>query len=440
MRWGWLSYLLLVPSIGCHAHDAASASAAPPTPPLFVDAGAHSALLDAVAHADIAKLQRFAASKDPIAAALGHALIERARGDFTRSEKSAASCLEQTLPLGSAKVQIALICAQVRASNVLLQGDVKAWARMTIRDWGRLLPALQAAIGKPNLTSSPLELARGIAKNASPAPTLIQWRAPSGPLRLIPDTEELHVPGKRLFVPVTINGRVQRWILDTGVQMSSLSRADAKALGLHADTVRMGSKDDVGAEVHDIGVTDVKRIEVSGLLVQDARMVVVHGDISIIGMDLIGRMGPVTEISTKELSFPTRASGCASPLVYELDFTGLGGNARPLMQINAQGENWPAFLDTGNNASLVLRSSDPAWGKRGTLKEVSVSTLNQTYKQRYIDTTTTLLVDGHGVEMPLEVTAPNGFSEPWTVGSGALLHANLVLDHANGTACLRQPR
>ncbi|UPG89927.1 retroviral-like aspartic protease family protein [Luteibacter aegosomaticola] len=429
--------LLLVPSLSVAQWERpSSVGASESAPVLYVDSGSNSPIRAAALNGDIDKLSITAASTTSGYGDVGKALIARAHGDFTGSARLAADCVDHAMAAGGGGASIALVCAEIGASNVLMRGDQKGWAQATIDSWNRLAPALRAATGQTHLSTSELDIARAVLSGAPETKTSIQWRPTRQPLRFLPDPAKITAPGERLFVEVEVNGKVQHWMLDTGVQTSALSRADAASLGLPVTEAHIRARDPSGRSVSTVGLVDVDQLNVAGLEVKHARMLVVPGDVSLLGMDLLARMGSVTRISSKAVSFDASPGRCDSPLTYKLDFTGLQDDSGVLMSPSIAGEQRLASLDLGNNSALALASSDLSWRKGSTPVQVRVTKVTGESTMEVLQGKVDVSANGTTATVPLSIVDPDGSSPPWTVGSGILHQFDVVLDHSRHTACL----
>jgi Predicted aspartyl protease len=402
--------------------------------PEYLDAGRGSPILHAALDANIADLAITASSSTPGMGAVGKALLARAQGDFKASASAARKCVDEALHVPDG-AQIALVCAQVGASDLLMQGDLKGWAKATLNSWTRLKSALSAATGKSNLTTTAVETARVVLDGAPDAATTVTWKPRVDRLPFRTPAPAGQGRGRRFTVDVTVNGKPFRWLFDTGVQASALSRSDAAALGLSVKAANLGARDPGGRLVKSVGLVDVEELVVGGLELRHARMLAIDGAMSVLGIDLIHQMGSFQRISRSGISFPEQATECTQPMAYQLDFTGLRQYGLVIEPILG-GERRRSLLDTGDNNDVVVRSSDSRWLSGAKASTATVTTLARQMTVPYHQGSISVRAGDQEIPAAVSIFDADGKEPSWTLGAGVLEQADVLLDQRSHTACL----
>jgi hypothetical protein len=165
------------------------------------------------------------------------------------------------------------------------------------------------------------------------------------------------IEGDNLFVPVLVNGKAARWMLDTGANFSIVAESEARALGLSMIDGRLQGKDDNGGQVA-MAVAMAETLQIGNIRLRNVGMATVPdsgppmnslptGKRGIIGLPVLLQLGSIRWRSdgSVELDAPSKRQG--EPNLCIDGFS-------PLTPIGVGGRALDFLLDTGNGAGTQL--------------------------------------------------------------------------------------
>lgn len=408
-----------------------------PNTPIYVDAGAHSPLAAAAIAGDRAGL-RAAAGNNPVLAAVARSIDKRMSGDFDGSAGDAEGCFRQTIALGN-KPDVALVCAQLWASSAVLQGDLLRWADITQSTWDQVRPQLVAITGKPNLTVKTLATAQAV--RALPGKGAMSVKRGTGnktfPLAWQGQTRGPVSP--RAYIDAVVDGKTVHMLVDTGSEVSVLSTRDARTAGIETQKggIPIRGMKDVSTAGNGLGF--VNDLNVANLTVRNARLLVVDTPDSILGMDLLGRMGEAVRIRKTSLDIlPSTAPEvrtCNGDIQITADFTGFMEWALTF-PVQIDGKREMPFMDSGNNGYISLYADNSPLQTSSTRVPFTRRTINANKDTSYAPGKVSVETGSKKVQADLMIFPKTEQRIRWSLGSGVLNDFDIVMDLGGHHACL----
>ncbi|KAF1007487.1 MAG: hypothetical protein GAK28_01829 [Luteibacter sp.] len=408
-------------------------------PTTIIDVGEGSPLVQAAVTGDRAALTEAASVPLPGMEAITKALLARLDGDFEASGKIARGCVDEAVR-GTVNAQVGVPCAQIAASDLFMRGDLRGWARMTHADWAKLRAPMEKEVGHGGITTAPVLAAEEVIKGMGKAPTTFAVTKRMDKLDFLPATERSTAPGAQLIVPAKVNGKTLNMRLDTGSQMTVLSRADADRLGLKVLNVNLGIDGQAAtSNGGKSGMVNIAQLQVGNLDVHETSVLVVDFSESVLGIDLIGRMADRVAISKTGMRFDAKVTNdCPSPPDYLLDFSGVYQH-RFAIQATIDGKDTPVMLVTGDDGYMTLSSDDPSLRTSDAHGLMRTDTVNGPVMRKFYAGKARLESGARKVDLETTIFPADGSPIPHMLGSGVLNDFDILLDNKRHRACLLPP-
>jgi hypothetical protein len=426
------SFGLALPS--AQAQSAATSSNAP----IFIDAGSNSPLAAAAISGGRSVLQSSVAGSSPALAMVASSIDKRMSADFEASGRAAESCFKRALGLGTMP-DVALVCAQVWASNAMLRGDLLRWADITQSTWDQVRPQLVKLTGRENLTVKTLATAQAVhaLPGTSAMSVAVDAKKRSFPLAWEGKSEGPMSP--RAYIDAVVDGKKVRMLVDTGSEVSVLSSHDAAMVGIptRKGGIPVRGMKDVTTATNGLGF--VKNLHVANLEVRNARMLVVDTGDSILGMDLLWRVGDAMRMSRHELRVlpgtAPEATGCQGDIRILVDFSGFMEWALTL-PVQIDGKSEFAIMDSGENGYVSLYADNSPLQTSSTRVPFVRRTINANKETAYTPGKVGIESGARKVRADLMIFPKDGGRTPWSLGSGVLNDFDIVMDFRRHHACL----
>lgn len=410
--------------------------------PLYIDAGISSPFYPASMNGDKQALQAMLTSHPPNTGPIADALIKRMDGDFEGSSKVAQHCFDDAI-IAANRPDIALVCAQIWASNESLQGHLSRWAELTMSTWQQVYPQLVAVTGKKNITYRGLEVAQAILSVPQDKQAKISINPIEKKFKLTPTGRRRGLFGQKYFINATLNGKSIKMLIDTGSKVSAISAHDAALAGLRLSSkgVPVGpagaSSTNTNIDNTKIGVFDT--LSVGNIETSNQRILVIDHNESILGMDYLYRLGKSIRIGNDHLeiipSTSTEVLSCKGNLKILADFTGFHG-WQLVANFKINGHDVPTFIDTGNDSYIHYYSKDDSLKTSSEKIYYDESNINTKVDKWFYPGRVSIQTGSKTINVDLMIHPEDQRKVAWSIGSGIFNDFNLLLDFSAHHACL----
>lgn len=396
----------------------------------YVSAGRESPLLQAAVQGNETVLDAYAERNPyPMLKAFAAAAAERSRFDFTESDKKAHACYAEAKAAQPPTATFMMACGELRVGNALLAGRFKDWATEAARVRAELYPLFPSTPG--------VEL-RDAALEAPEAAMFADWSASSFSRSVTKGRVEAVAPDLAslrglVSVKSRANGTDLTLLVDTGTQMTVLSRADAnrvKSKQNGATVMDLASSPDAKGVTVKSALIDV--LELGSFRISHANVGVWDQPFSVLGLDLLRQLPDPVRLDRQGLSFGggAMAAACGGRLVLRSE---LGGRPAQIhMSGMLDGVAKDFLIDTGNNGGVSRRAA-PGEVAEQSINVMTISGPNQTRSS--------MRTQSVGLGMPakaeqVRVLSETAAEEP-VIGAGVLgADRSLWLSFAHHRGCV----
>jgi predicted aspartyl protease len=321
----------------------------------YISPGHQSPFLQAAIKGNESFLEAFAErNPQPVVEAFASAAVDRARFDLASSAKKASECSAAAKALRPPELSFLLACSELRVGNALLAGRFKDWATEA---------ALARSEVRPHLPRTPGTELRDAALEAPDVAAFLDWPAPSVASRTIKGRIEAtasELPALRGLVSVKAkaNGVSLAFVVDSGAQITILSRADAARVKAKQSPVTV-MEVAPASTAHGVTVKAalVDTLELGAFRVSHANIGVWDQPFSVLGMDVLLRLPDPVRLNHEGIFFggSDLPATCNGRLFLQSE---LGGRPASLyLSGTLDGVAKDFLVDTGNDGAVSRRAS-----------------------------------------------------------------------------------
>ncbi|WP_198148907.1 retropepsin-like aspartic protease [Luteibacter yeojuensis] len=320
----------------------------------YVSPARASPLVQAALQGNDAVLDAYAERNPyPVLKAFAAATAARARYDLVASETKAAECYGLAKSSQPAEMNTLMACGELHVGNALLAGRFKDWTIEAAHARRDLYPLLPKVAG--------VEL-RDAALESPDAAAFAQWPAPTYDRSKTGGILKATGPALSGFtglisVKARANGVELTLLVDTGTQMTVLSREDAKRVNARqsSETVMEVAPSQVAKSVA-VKAALLGSLNLGAFRVGDANIGVWDQPFSVLGMDILRQLPGPLRLSRQALAFggPTLPSTCTGRIALHSEL-----GARPaqiFLTGTVDGIAKEFMVDTGNNGGVTRRA------------------------------------------------------------------------------------
>lgn len=321
---------------------------------VYIKLGNESPLMQMAVQGNAEALDAYALrSPGPIPRLFAEAAAARARFDIVGSDKKAAECYAKAQAQHPPAVDFLVACGELRVGNALLAGRFADWSTEAARARREVYPQLPKNPGI-ELHIASLEAPDVSAFAGMPAPTSVHSVAtgtiPSG----TGDPGALHGV---LSVKAVANGMPVAMAVDTGTQITVLSRLDAervKAKRVPATVMEIAPTQ--AAKGIDVKAAQLESLELGGFRLNHANVGVWDLPFSVLGADVLTQLPDPVRISARGMAFGGNKvpKACSGRLFLRSEL-----GARPAQLFitgTLEGVQKEFMVDTGSNSAVSRRA------------------------------------------------------------------------------------
>ncbi|MEZ2418109.1 retroviral-like aspartic protease family protein [Luteibacter sp. RCC_6_2] len=321
---------------------------------VYIKLGSESPLMQMAVQGNSEALDAYALrSPGPIPRLFAEAAAARARFDIAGSDKNAAECYAKAQALHPPAVDFMIACGELRVGNAVLAGRFADWSAEAARVRREAYPQLPKNPGI-ELRVASLEAPDVSVFAGMPAPTSSR----SVDTGIIPsgngDPGALHGV---LSVKTKANGMPLAMAVDTGTQITVLSRVDAeqvKAKQVPATVMQVASTQ--AAKGVEVKAAQLESLELGGFRLNHANVGVWDLPFSVLGLDVLAQLPDPIRISDRGVAFGGgKLPGACSGRLFLRSELG----ARPaylLITGTVDGAPKEFMVDTGSNSAVSRRA------------------------------------------------------------------------------------
>ncbi|QWT21311.1 retroviral-like aspartic protease family protein [Bacillus sp. NP157] len=336
----------------------------------YVKAGDDSPLVRMVKEGNTEGLDAYALrGTDHLARLFVEAGAERSRFDLGASADRATACYARAKALELPAVGFLMACAELRVGNALLAGHFKDWTLQADQARRDIYPLLRQQAGKA-LRMASLESPPANAFTRWPTPT---WRRDAASSAVPAFPAPLEGMKTLVFVDAVANGSAVAMMVNTGSQITILSRADAKRAKAEESGMTVmevaSSQDAKGIAVN---AARLDTLKLGGMTLSNANLGIWDMPFSVLGLDLLRQLPAPIRVTSDGITFDAgrMPNDCSGHLFLQGEL-----GARPVHLFSSgslDGIRTAFKIDTGNDGGIIRRS------RPGDLpgKPVNVTTLS----------------------------------------------------------------
>jgi predicted aspartyl protease len=378
---------------------------------VYIKLGNESSLMQMAVQGNSEALDAYVLrSPGAIPQVFAEAAAARARFDIAGSNKKAAECYAKAQAQHPPAVDFMVACGELRVGNALLAGRFADWSTEAARLRREVYPQLPKNPGV-ELHIASLEAPDVSAFAGMPAPT----SARSAATGIIPSGNG--DPGALqgvLSVKANANGMPLAMAVDTGTQITILSRADAervKAKQVPATVMEIAPTQ--AAEGVEVKAAQLESLELGGFRLDHANVGVWDLPFSVLGSDMLAQLPDPIRISARGVAFGgSKLPGeCSGRLFLRSEL-----GARPAYLFitgTLDGAPKEFMVDTGSNSAVSRRAQNgDAPGKL-----IDVMTVSGPSKLQSSFASQSVGVGGTPTRVDVRVVA-GGVAQDLVVGNG----------------------